>query len=231
MFRRYNRWWATFDQPDPYAGNYDLTNPQSLNRYAYVRNDPVNFVDPSGLDGETFQIDCIGTNCSMVGVLTVNQAPDNGLFGGGGGNGRHLPLRDAENEEGELRDFNGRIQEILNRPPSTPAQPPRQQPQQQNQSRKNCIKAAAKKYLGAQFTSLGKMIALKEAVGFMVGIAVVTRGASEAVGWVEELMTEDSSHRIAAGALPFGMLLAREAWQPKLNFDAYSQAVQDCFKN
>jgi RHS repeat-associated protein len=51
MFRRYNRWHSRFDQPDPYDGSYDLTDPQSLNRYAYVRNDPINFVDPAGLDG------------------------------------------------------------------------------------------------------------------------------------------------------------------------------------
>lgn len=49
MFRRYNRWHSRFDQPDPYDGSYDLTNPQSFNRYAYTQNDPVNFVDPSGL--------------------------------------------------------------------------------------------------------------------------------------------------------------------------------------
>ena len=49
MNRRYNRWWSRFDQPDPYDGSYDITNPQSLNRYTYVNNDPVNFVDPSGL--------------------------------------------------------------------------------------------------------------------------------------------------------------------------------------
>ena len=50
MMRRYNRWWSRFDQPDPYDGSYDLTDPQSLNRYAYTQNDPVNFIDPSGLD-------------------------------------------------------------------------------------------------------------------------------------------------------------------------------------
>ena len=52
MFRRYNRWHSRFDQPDPYEGSYDLGDPQTFNRYAYVQNDPVNFVDPSGLNDE-----------------------------------------------------------------------------------------------------------------------------------------------------------------------------------
>jgi RHS repeat-associated protein len=52
MHRRYNRWSTRFEQPDPYDGSYDLTNPQSFNRYAYVNNDPVNLVDPSGLDSQ-----------------------------------------------------------------------------------------------------------------------------------------------------------------------------------
>jgi RHS repeat-associated protein len=51
MFRRYTRWHARFDQPDPYDGSYDFADPQSFNRYSYTNNDPVNFTDPSGLDG------------------------------------------------------------------------------------------------------------------------------------------------------------------------------------
>ena len=37
-----------FTRPDPYGGSYDLGTPQSLNRYSYVENDPVSFVDPDG---------------------------------------------------------------------------------------------------------------------------------------------------------------------------------------
>ncbi|MDQ3684948.1 MAG: hypothetical protein M3430_05025, partial [Acidobacteriota bacterium] len=35
---------------DPYDGSMNLADPQSFNRYSYVQNDPVNFVDPSGLE-------------------------------------------------------------------------------------------------------------------------------------------------------------------------------------
>jgi RHS repeat-associated protein len=48
MTRRYSPT-GRFSQPDPYSGSYDFSDPQSLNRYAYVGNDPVNPKDPSGL--------------------------------------------------------------------------------------------------------------------------------------------------------------------------------------
>src|SRR5262249_23699994 len=38
---------ARFNSPDPFAGSVAL--PQTLNRYAYVANDPVNLLDPLGL--------------------------------------------------------------------------------------------------------------------------------------------------------------------------------------
>jgi RHS repeat-associated protein len=49
MNRRYGSSGSRFLQPDPYDGSYNLTNPQSFNRYSYTQNDPVNFVDPTGL--------------------------------------------------------------------------------------------------------------------------------------------------------------------------------------
>src|SRR5205823_12013626 len=47
-------WWRKYEStagrwtsPDPLSGSSE--DPQSFNHYAYTRNDPVNFVDPSGL--------------------------------------------------------------------------------------------------------------------------------------------------------------------------------------
>ena len=56
MHRRYNRYYSRFEQPDPYDGSYDLSDPQSLNRYAYTQNDPVNFVDPLGLTDDVVSV-------------------------------------------------------------------------------------------------------------------------------------------------------------------------------
>jgi len=44
--RYYNPRLGRFMSPDPLSG--DVTDPQSLNSYAYVENDPTNWTDPSG---------------------------------------------------------------------------------------------------------------------------------------------------------------------------------------
>jgi RHS repeat-associated protein len=51
--RHYSGQLGRFMVPDPLGiGAASLTNPQTLNQYAYVNGNPMNFVDPSGLDGE-----------------------------------------------------------------------------------------------------------------------------------------------------------------------------------
>jgi len=89
MFRRYNRWHSRFDQPDPSDGSYDLSDPQSFNRYAYTRNDPVNFVDPSGLAmndsfcGAEFSFaECGGSAGFWGGSFGGNVARHNREYGG-----------------------------------------------------------------------------------------------------------------------------------------------------
>jgi RHS repeat-associated protein len=49
LWRQYDSLSARWSAPDPYSGSMSTSNPQSLNRYSYVDNDPVNSVDPSGL--------------------------------------------------------------------------------------------------------------------------------------------------------------------------------------
>jgi RHS repeat-associated protein len=96
MMRRYAGKWHRFVQPDPYDGSYDLTNPQSFNRYAYVHNDPVNFVDPTGMfrcagcpdddetpDSEPGSTGGLGNTTGVIIVVPPIDEPG----GGGGGAG------------------------------------------------------------------------------------------------------------------------------------------------
>ena len=55
QYRQYSPTQGRWMSPDPYAGSYDIGNPQSLNRYSYVLNNPYSLIDPSGL---TASSDC-----------------------------------------------------------------------------------------------------------------------------------------------------------------------------
>jgi RHS repeat-associated protein len=48
-YRKYESESGRWTTADPYTGSMSVSDPQSLNRYSYVENDPVNRIDPSGL--------------------------------------------------------------------------------------------------------------------------------------------------------------------------------------
>ena len=77
--------------PDPLAG--DISNPQSLNRYAYALNNPESLNDPLGLD-----------SCPEDGV-TIDDPTCGGMGGvsGGGGGGPPIP---GGNPGGDPEYFN-----------------------------------------------------------------------------------------------------------------------------
>ncbi len=74
--RQYAAWTGLWTAPDPYNGSYDLYNPQSLNRYAYVNDNPLGFVDPSGLAGGV---------TGWSGVCKIGKKIDRNAFHGFGG--------------------------------------------------------------------------------------------------------------------------------------------------
>ncbi len=101
-FRQYSSAQDRWLRPDPAGlGAVDLTNPQSWNRYAYVANNPVSFVDPLGLnmapdvelrDGEGGGGGCPWFLFFICGFGGDSPLPPIGLIppilgGGGGGTG------------------------------------------------------------------------------------------------------------------------------------------------
>jgi len=64
LFRKYDPSAGRWLSPDPYGwGAVSPADPQSLNRYAYVENQPLNSIDPAGL------MLCIANKVSSDGVL------------------------------------------------------------------------------------------------------------------------------------------------------------------
>jgi RHS repeat-associated protein len=80
-FRQYASQMGRWLSPDPYNGSYDLMNPQSFNRYAYVGNNPLTHVDPTGL--YLIWVDVWGGGCDLTCSI--------GIWGFGGGEGGYAP--------------------------------------------------------------------------------------------------------------------------------------------
>jgi RHS repeat-associated protein len=88
QFRQYSPAQGRWMSPDPYGGSYDPTNPQSMNRYSYVLNNPLSFVDPEGLQ---VVVGCAG--CWGAGSPNTGATGGDGEFaiydGVDGGNGSY----------------------------------------------------------------------------------------------------------------------------------------------
>jgi RHS repeat-associated protein len=88
-FRKYESFSGRWTSPDPLKGT--ISDPQSFNGYSYTQSDPVNFVDPTGLDEWVGEGD----------IIKVWTWAPHWPRGGGGGQGlRHGPLLDIGDEGG-----------------------------------------------------------------------------------------------------------------------------------
>lgn len=71
--RYYSNAYGRFMTPDPYTNSGRLTDPQSWNRYAYTRGDPVNRIDPIGDE------DCTPSEGSDFCVTGTSTGEDDGV--------------------------------------------------------------------------------------------------------------------------------------------------------
>jgi RHS repeat-associated protein len=85
-YRQYSNTRGQWYSPDPYLGSYDPSNPQSMNRYTYVLNNPLAYVDPDGTTGGCpYAIHAVGQ--PLFGSAPCPPDPCNGLGSCSGGNG------------------------------------------------------------------------------------------------------------------------------------------------
>ncbi len=93
QFREYSSAGGRWLSPDPYQGSYDSSNPQSLNRYSYVLNDPLSQTDPTGqfTNGAATAAGCAGfgpIGCVIGAGIDLGLGAAlgdilHGIFGGG----------------------------------------------------------------------------------------------------------------------------------------------------
>ena len=88
--RYYRQTWGRFATIDPLAG--DPSDPQSFDRYIYSRNNPLRFVDPSGMkyiaedyDGQLYEFDTEGLFNEWCYLGSYDCAPDGTIYDAGRG--------------------------------------------------------------------------------------------------------------------------------------------------
>jgi RHS repeat-associated protein len=80
MARSYVNRLGRFNSGDRIAGS--IADPQTLNRYAYTRNDSVSLIDPLGLTTQCWR-DGQSVDCSTIGIMANEGPGDEGIIAGG----------------------------------------------------------------------------------------------------------------------------------------------------
>jgi len=77
MYREYSSTQGRWTSPDPYDGSYDSNDPQSLNRYSYVENNPLAYIDPDGtsVDPCAGYENCVAAYYVSVGTILNSFVP------------------------------------------------------------------------------------------------------------------------------------------------------------
>ena len=105
LYRQYDSTEDRWLTPDQYHGSYDLTDPQSFNRYAYVNGRPTFYTDPTGLDGGGCGFTCI-IGIDIVEDIGVILGLDE-LFGPGPSFHGSLHPRPSTNDPGSFGESLG----------------------------------------------------------------------------------------------------------------------------
>jgi RHS repeat-associated protein len=123
-------WWRKYENiagrwtsPDPYKGSMEISDPQSFNRFAYVTNDPMNLVDPTGLywviDWSSCRAEIVWDPREEIWVRTGREIcqltwinTQYNLGGGGGGGPRGTGRKGAETRPGSQEYCDKLLDEI-----------------------------------------------------------------------------------------------------------------------
>jgi RHS repeat-associated protein len=172
-----------FLSPDPLGGHF--MNPQSLNRYAYVHNNPLNLIDPNGLD--CIYLSANGTSATVQSGDCSSET-DNGIYVDGTVNPNSFNVSQSDDGDYSLNfgytnydSGNYLLTQTDLTEYSSPS--PNSPPDQDDQLSPDALQIFAQVYQSTRAVTNPKNIAAfygASAVAGAVGVAVATYGTEAA---------------------------------------------------
>ncbi len=219
-WRKYENFAGRWTSPDPYNGSASTANPQSFNRYAYVQNDPVNFVDPTGLELCVVEINITNIEFRVDGGQIVIEGSARlvcyfrGGSGGSGGGG----------VGGGGPAGGGPPQKPVPQPHPSPSPDLRSQQAQFD----DCAKQAYRSYRKTYLKTSGKAIVGGAGVGLGLGIGGIGYNLA---GHALADTTVPILGRIGTAAFDFGHIgmigIVPYIFGGKMALDSISEATQN----